>query len=147
MFEVDDTAEQADVLEIDQPRRHSLHNVGDEDWTSFTLSSPSSISLVTIVADNIVDTSSLEMTLFDEVGNQVATDLDQISDAEAASPLRKSIDIQRLGVGTYRLRVRAISPSILVDNYSLEFTGPQEDSICFPIVVSNGGDVKLHSFA
>lgn len=142
-FEIDDALEQAGELSVEQPRVHSLHQVGDEDWTRFTLSQASPISLVTLVRGDSAETSTLELTLFDEFGNQIASDLDALSNAEFENPLLRAIDIASLNAGDYLVRVRANSPSILVDSYSLELTGPSEqsidDSLCFPIVIPNGG--------
>lgn len=137
-FEVDDVTEQANNLMPEQQQIHSIHDEGDEDWLSFTLEQASDIALISIVTQN--DISILELELFDEDLNSVATDLDDLSELEAEDSRARSIDINQLAAGTYFLRVRAASPIGLVDSYTLELIGPEleDETFCFPIAASNG---------
>ena len=115
-FEPDDSAGQASAIASGVPQSHSLCPAGDEDWTTFTLSETSGVTLETTGASG--DT---RMWLYDSTGTS-QIEFDDDGGSGLFSLVDRLCDVDALPAGTYTVKVDEFGDDDPIAAYDLAYT-------------------------
>jgi len=111
-YEVDNTLATAKTITVnDVPQTHSIHNLGDQDWVKFTLSS---ITNLVITSGGVSGNTSL--SLYKASGTRLAYNND-------SSGTFARIAVSNLAVGTYYAKVNEYGDDSTIAAYTLAVTG------------------------
>lgn len=116
-FEPDDTAGQASAISSGVPQVHGICPVGDEDWVTFSLGSPSEVVVETADAASGGDT---RMWLYDSGLSLVEFDDD--GGAGLFSHIDRQCGVDALAGGTYYVAVDEFGDNGEIEAYQLTYT-------------------------
>jgi len=114
-FEPDNNSAEASVIEPGVLQAHNIAPIGDEDWTTFTLTVPSEVNLATSGASG--DT---RMWLYD--ANQNLIEFDGDGGADLFSLIDRQCSTDELPAGTYFVQIDEFGDNNTIDSYTIDLT-------------------------
>lgn len=121
-FEPDNSSVSASALNSGQTQNHSICQVGDQDWTTFTLTEPANV-----VLETSGPSGATEMTLY----NSTFTPLDFSDNGGAGllSRIDRVCGVDELAAGTYFVKVNEPGNNETIDSYDIDLTATSCSSL------------------
>ena len=131
-YEPDDSSAQATNITSGSPQTHSIYPVGDEDWFSFTLATPSEVLLETSGTNG----NDTRMWLYDSNLSQIEYNDD--GGAGYFSLIDRVCDTDELPAGTYYVKIDEYGDNNTITSYSISLTVTTCGNILNPEVIITG---------